>query len=196
MGGVVDKLDKLKGKGMTTEQFVEAKRRRFFAVLDVDKDGQVTRKDYEEFGKRSAADSRGDRKKKAQIREHFVKVWEKLFDVEGKRKQVNVDEFLAFLGKKEEAEELHKIYLDIASLLFEVVDFDADDIIQWQEFQIFYRLFGIANDNDTALKSFEAIDKDADGKINKEELVKAFLDFLVGKNQKSPYTQFFGPINN
>jgi len=175
----------------SSKSFFERKWLKFFSVLDTDKDGVVTKKDHELMGERFAAASAVDDARKAEIKQQFLSIWEKVIEADGKIQAITPKYFITLLSKQG-LQGLGSLYQPVCNLMFHVIDTDGDGFIQVAELQSFFRLF--CNDEKEATRAFAIIDSNNDGKISSEEFSTAFTDFLTGEDQQSPYRYFFGNL--
>lgn len=175
----------------SSKAFFEKKWLKFFTVLDTDKDGVVTRKDHELLGERFAAASHVDDARKAEMKQQFLTIWEKVLEADGKIQAITPKYFISLLSKQGLAG-LASLYQGICDIMFRVIDTDGDGFIQVAELQNFFRMF--CNDEQEATKAFAIIDTNNDGKISHDEFSTAFMDFLTGEDQQSPYRYFFGSL--
>jgi len=180
----------------SSKSFLERKRRKYFEVLDIDNDGLTSKKDWEEFGKRMTAESHTNKKSKEDFQKHLLSMWESIIEADGvKRDQINADEFIACLAKRD-PKEIRDANRHMAGYLFRLIDSDSDGILQWSEYTAFFKAVGIVGDEMTALNCFKAVDVDEDGKIDEKDLVHAFSEFMDGKHHRSPHRNFFGPLDS
>jgi Ca2+-binding EF-hand superfamily protein len=175
----------------SSKSFFERKWLKFFTVLDADKDGVVTKKDHELMGERFASASTLDEARKTEIKHQFLLIWEKVIEADGKTQAITPKYFISLLSKQG-LQGLGTLYQGVCDSMFKVIDTDGDGFIQVAELQNFFKLF--ANDDAEAIKAFAIIDTNNDGKISNEEFSTAFMDFLTGEDQKSPYRYFFGNL--
>ena len=79
-----------------------------------------------------------------------------------------------------------------ANLWFTMMDSDSDEEISFEEWMKFNIHFEI--DRDHAAKSFDALDEDKDGAIDRVEFVRNYIEFCRGTNENHPSRLMFGPI--
>jgi len=173
-------------------KLLDAKLRKFFGVLDTNGDGLVTREDHEEMGRRFAAASDVNDKRKEEIKQHFITIWETIFHRDGKVEEVDMPYFVDLMTSHG-LSGMKKICDGVTPIMFQAVDADGDGKIQPAEFRHFFALFK-CNDSG-ADRSFGTIDADGDGVLSGEEFRVAFTDFLCDEDETCPNRLFFGPLD-
>jgi len=143
------------------------------------------------MGERFAGATPLDDTKKAEIKNQFISIWEKVIEADGKTQAITPKYFISLLSKQG-LQGLWSVYEGVCDIMFRVIDTDGDGFIQVAELQNFFQLF--CNDEQEATKAFAIIDTNNDGKISREEFKTAFTDFLIGEDQESPYRYFFGNL--
>jgi len=177
---------------ITTEKFLKRKWRKFFAVLDVDHDGKVTLKDYETMGQRFAIASTVMEARRSEIEQHFVEIWNKVYNKDGKTSEVTVEQlFEKFDEFGNEA--MIQVCHETCPLLFQAIDADGDGFIQVEEFRNFFHL--LCEDDSLADRSFQMIDLNKDGVLSAEEFKEVWIEFLIGVDQTSPYQFLYGSLD-
>lgn len=79
-----------------------------------------------------------------------------------------------------------------AMATFKAIDTNADGIISKQEHAAFFQSYGIPVKFSPDV--FNVIDTNGDGEINEAEFVYAYVDFIMGEDESSPFSTFFGPL--
>jgi len=177
---------------LSTDEFLNKKWRKFFTILDVNHDGNVTREDHAEMGRRFAAAVLVSEERKAVIRQHFITIWETVFNLDGEIETVDFPYFMDLFNRNG-TEGFRKICEGVCPVMFEAVDENGDGVIHFPEFKNFFNLF--YKDDSHAVKSFDIINTTKDGKLTREEFYAAFTEFLSGVDQTSPYQYFFGELD-
>jgi len=85
------------GEELTQEKFLERKWLKFFTILDVDHDGLVTLEDHVMMGQRFAAASVVPEERKAVVRQHFITIWNTVFNLDEELTGVNEEEYMNLL---------------------------------------------------------------------------------------------------
>ncbi len=74
---------------------------------------------------------------------------------------------------------------------FEAIDTNQDGVIQWREFETFFKIIRV--DTAQAKESFEAIDTNKDGVLSKDEFIAAAVEFYISK-EDTPSKHFMGQL--
>jgi Ca2+-binding EF-hand superfamily protein len=180
------------GSELTEDEFLERKWRKFYTLLDIDHDGKVTLKEHEQLGQRFAAASQVSKERKVIIEQHFVNLWNALYNKDGQCEEIVVAVLLEKFAQTGRAN-LSKLCDDTCPLMFQAADADGDGFIQMEEFRNVSRLF--FKDDTNADKAFEMIDLDKDGKLSLAEFTEAWREFFSGVDQNSPYRFLFGSLD-
>ena len=177
---------------LTEEQkaFRLRKLRTCFARLDVDGDGYITTEDYKEMAKRFIEQGKLDDKKGKEITKALLEVCNLLGVKEGDK--MKLEEYLESAVKYCEDPKGPEVTKVPMSIKFDVVDINGDGFISPEEFQLFFKAMGIGESY--AKASFDGIDTDHNGLIDKKEFLEAVHEFLFGFDATSGATLFFGPL--
>jgi len=177
---------------LSTEEFQDKKWRKFFTILDADHNGKVSLNDHAEMGKRFAAAPSVPEERKDITRQHFVTIWETVFNLDADIQEVDHDYFMDLFRRNGTAG-FKKICDGVCPIMFAAIDEDGDGVIGRDEFRHFFRLF--YKDDSQADKSFGIIDTAKDNRLSFQEFKAAFTEFLSGVDQSSPYQFFFGELD-
>ena len=165
--------------------------------LDVNKDGFISREDYELMVTRLYEYRKLDEHKAELTRNAFMQ----LADMLGLKPGVKIP-------LEEAAKNANREYLDLAesanqktsllekshSLIFDVLDLNKDGCISLDEFKVYFHIMAPSVDETDVIESFNTIDRDKSGEITREEFIKAAIDFFHGFEESSIYSAFFGRL--
>jgi Ca2+-binding EF-hand superfamily protein len=176
------------------DEFLEKKWKRFFAMIDGDDDGKVSKKDHEEMGKRFADGAVCDKEHKEAIRKYFNEIWGKVYDPDNKKKELNFDEFHA-IYKAMGSATMTVIAKDVAGFIFKACDADQDGFFTLDDFQNFLKRFTSDRKVPWAAAAFKLAASPKDQKLSLEGFEKGFVEFLTGTDRKSIYLGFWGSLD-
>jgi len=167
----------------------------YFQRIDFDKDGSITRKDFEGMGERFVEAEKLDATAGASIKDKLNAVWDKYMSGVGKpgeaiTEPVFIDAMAGLVASN--AKDLADTLKGPLPLFFQAVDANGDDQIDQGEFKIFFEIFGLPKES--ADLSFQAIDTNSDGYLSKDEFVDAGSDFFVNEDTACPTKLFWGPL--
>ena len=91
---------------------------------------------------------------------------------------MSMEQHLDMTSKYTVDPEKQSVSRDAVSEFFDVVDTNGNGIISLQEFTVYFKCMGIAEEH--AKASFDAIDTDKDGFITRDEFVAAGSEFFNG----------------
>ena len=165
--------------------------------LDVNKDGFISREDYELMVTRLYEYRKLDADKAEQTRNAFMY----LADMLGLKPGVRIP-------LEEAAQNANKEYLDLATsadkgssllqkshnLIFDVLDINKDGRISLDEFKVYFHIMAPSVDEADIIHSFNIIDGDRNGEITRKEFINAAIDFFHGFEETSIYSAFFGRL--
>ena len=173
------------------------KMRRRMNTLDVNRDGFISREDYEQMATKLSYYRELSEDKAQLTRNAFMQ----LADILGLKPGVKIP-------IEEAAKNANREYLDLATkadkkssllhkshdLIFDALDINKDGHISADEFKIYYHIMAPSVDEADVIASFKAIDKDDSGEITRDEFIKATLEFFHGFDESSVYSAFFGRL--
>ncbi|GAB4236303.1 MAG: hypothetical protein Tsb0034_10820 [Ekhidna sp.] len=164
----------------------------FFNVLDHDGNGLLQALDFELVGSAISdiigySENSTDRLE-LKLRAHrlFVQV---LKDIDKKEAEITLKEWLRFFA--EVVLTKPNDYINQSSTyLFSLFDQDGDGYIDEKEYMDMFKAYGLYSAQ--AKKAFDLLDLNGDGQISGGELVKAFEDFFLSKDEKAAGNWIFG----
>jgi len=175
------------------DKFIERKLKTYFKRIDFDKDGAITRNDFEGMADRFVASEKLDAARGADLKSKLVQVWEHyLKGVVSDGTKLTEPVFVETVKKQLHSPKLKEALAGPLPIFFSAVDANADGKIQKDEFALFFQILGI--DPALAKDSFHAIDTNHDGDISLDEFVTAGTDFFTSEDEKSPSQYFWGPL--
>ena len=80
----------------------------------------------------------------------------------------------------------------LTASLFQIVDINEDGFISFEEWVAYHQIVGM--DTAHARASFDAIDTNHDGKISEDEFVKSHVEFFCSSENKLNSAILFGPL--
>ena len=158
---------------------------RAIRVRDADKDGVITRKDFE----------------------LIVQRYKDLGGISGEQLQESIMKMCDFVGlddtKQFTYEEFKRHHANfdnhskkintIFRTMFNGLDIDGEGVVSMKEWELHYRCMGL--DPKYAKASFEAMDTNGDGVVSLEEFVAYNLEFYSSTENKLNSAILFGPLD-
>lgn len=164
----------------------------YFTRIDFDKDGAITKKDFEGMAERFVSTEKLNEAKGNELRAKLIQVWEKYLKDGHEVSGLDQATFIATLKKQVTDPNLRQTLAGPLPLFFSAVDANGDGFIQQDEFQLFFQILGL--DPNFAPASFNAIDTNNDGKLSLDEFVTAGVDFFTSEDETNPNKFFWGPL--
>ena len=165
--------------------------------LDANKDGFISREDYELMTTKLQEYRQLDAEQTKQTHEAFMY----LADILGLKPGVKIP-------LEEAAKNANREYLDLTTsadkkstlleksqnLIFDVLDLDRSGSISVNEFKVYFHIMAPNVSEAEVIKTFNQIDENQNGEITREEFLKAAIDFYHGFEETSVYSAFFGRL--
>lgn len=170
---------------------------RLFVAYDLDNSGYLGWEDFEQFVKNVATQGGldGQATPYNSLLQKYAYRWMHLkgeADVDRSSK-IDLHEWLTYCeGVLQNDRKYHQEIDPIVNLIFDVFDADGDGFInqaEWRQFAWSFRCHSIY-----ARETFQAMDLDGDGKLEKSEIAEAFRMFYFNDEMRSPIARLFGPI--
>ncbi|GAA3649581.1 calcium binding protein CalD [Nonomuraea antimicrobica] len=171
---------------------------RSFDHIDVDGNGVITRDDLQGLGARllvgfgaSPAGAQGRR-----VADSFDDLWETLaaavdLDRDG---SITPDEYrTSVIASFIDGDRFEPVFRPAIEAVLALADTDGDGLIQPQELQLVHEAFGRSG-QDTE-HAFAALDHDADGALNRDELLYAVRDYYTSADPGAVGNLFFGRLS-
>jgi len=166
------------------------KMRTYFDRIDFDKDGAITRKDFEGMAARFA--DKLDSAKAQDLTANITNIWDKYLQAVGGGQPIAKDAFIAAMKSMAKDPGSKATLEGPLPLFFHAVDADSDGNITEEEFARFFSVLGL--DVAMAPASFQAIDTNGDGQLSIEEFTGAGSEFFLSEDPSKPTKLFFGPL--
>jgi len=168
------------------------KMRTYFDRIDFDKDGAITRADFEGMAKRFS--EKLDATKAADLTQTITNVWDKYLNAVGGGEAIKKDAFIAAMQKLKGDPSTKATLEGPLPLFFHAVDTDGDGMISEDEYRHFFSILGL--DPAMAPATFQAIDTNSDGLLSQDEFVCAGSEFFLSEDPSKPTKLFWGPLKN
>jgi hypothetical protein len=181
---------------MLTE-FQKQKLPALFALHDLNRDGVITRADFEEFTRRVAS-SRGWGLASAEYQEllsRFLTFWDGLAQTAsaGGAGWVTPTEWLDYWDRILGTPGMYdQIAAPIGRTLFTILDQDGDGAVTADEYASMYAHGGL--DPAEAAAAFARLDLDGDGRLSVDEVMQLADQFFRSENATDPGNLLFGPV--
>lgn len=163
----------------------------YFNRIDFDKDGAITRKDFESMAERFAKESEMKADHAKILMDSLTGVWDKFLASVAGGKGIDQGTFIESMKAQVKASDAKSVVEGPLPLFFRAVDTNEDNMISRDEYGIFFQMLGL--DPGMAPKSFDAIDTNNDGLLSQEEFIAAGSDFFINEGD-SPNKLFWGPL--
>jgi Ca2+-binding EF-hand superfamily protein len=172
--------------------FWQAKMRTYYARIDIDKDGSITRKDFVELAKRFEDGGDLNAEEKTRLEKNILDIWDLNLQPIAHVDVISQEKFLSCMLALCTDPEMRDALAGPLPYFFEAIDANHDNYISKPEYARFYKILGISGN--AADLSFDAIDTDKDGRLSKEEFVNAGLQFFYNEDQTAATKNFWGPL--
>lgn len=176
--------------------FWKRKMKTYFNRIDFDKDGSITKKDFEGMGDRFIEVDKLDTKAGKTLKGKLVDIWDKYISAVAEKDKesegISEESFIEAMGKLVKDPAMKDTLAGPLPIFFQAIDADGDGLIDVDEFKLFFRIFRLEESN--APSSFQAIDTDNDGKLTLDEFVTAGTDFFISETAACPTKLFWGPL--
>ena len=163
--------------------------------LDINKDGYISREDFELMGKKVAEHSEMKGEQAEATKNTFLKIADVLnlksgvkIPLEEAAKKANESLWLVSLAERD------AVLRDTHNLLFDAIDTDKNGHISAKEFKVYMSIFAPGTTEAEIDHSFDTIDTNKDGKISREEFIAAAEDFILGVEETEVSKVFLGRL--
>jgi Ca2+-binding EF-hand superfamily protein len=167
------------------------KMKTYFSRIDFDRDGAITRVDFERMAEKFATDSAMAPEHAKVLLDSLTGVWDKFLATVAEGKGISQEAFISSMQARVKDPASKAVVEGPLPLFFRAVDTNEDNMISRDEYGTFFNLLGL--DPAMAPASFDAIDTNADGFLSQEEFITAGSDFFFNQ-EDSPNKLFWGPL--
>jgi len=169
----------------------ERKLRTAFKRLDSDGNGFLTKKDVDQIAENVIRTGNFTGSEAEEIRNSYLEIWEKYVKPIGGGEAATCETYLEKL-KSHGKSALVLAMTQQLGVFFDAVDTNKDDLIQLQEFIIYFDAFGIKEE--IAKEAFKGLDTNHDGVLSREEFITAGKDWITLEEPSLPSDLFFGSL--
>ena len=165
------------------------------ARLDVDKDGVVSREDFELMSKRMSEYSNLSEAQAKRVRAGFLKIADLLHLKEGV--QFPVGEYVLKLSDTllSKSPDERKAMIQYGhSPVFDVIDTNGDGHISMEEFKVYLKVVAPDVTEKEAEHAFTTIDTNKNNEISRDEFYAAAEDFFYGVKETEVSRVFWGKL--
>ena len=163
--------------------------------LDLNKDGYISREDYQLMGKKLAEQSKMTEEQAKATNSELMKVAD-LFNLKSGVKlpleeaAKKASETILSMSPAERKESITVGH----NLLFDAIDTNKDGHISVNELKVYFNIIAPGISQAEVIHSFDTIDTDKNGEISREEFMTAAEDFLHGVEETELSKVFFGTL--
>jgi Ca2+-binding EF-hand superfamily protein len=183
-----------KGENDMPSDFWIKKMKTHYNVIDIDRDGAITPKDFVALADRFIEVGNLSDQEAASLRDRLNTIWENYWvgaDIDGDG-QVSENEYINTMTKVMEDSTAREGVGGPLYLLFKVIDTDRSGTISPSEHETFFKCMGINADH--SAETFAAIDADNDGFISEQEFASSGKAFFLSEDDNHPSRSFWGPL--
>jgi Ca2+-binding EF-hand superfamily protein len=176
-------------------KFQKLKLPKLFALHDLNRDGIISRADFEEYARRIAR-TRGwgpDSAEYNALLGRFLNFWNGLEQIAESRGSLNVTltEWYAYWDRILGTPGMYElIAAPIGRMVFTMLDHDGDGSVTGDEYAVVYKHGGL--DPDEAPAAFTRLDLDHDGRLSVAEVMTLLDQFFRSEDPAEPGNAFFG----
>jgi Ca2+-binding EF-hand superfamily protein len=176
--------------------FQKKKQGKVFQVFDLNKNGFLERGDYERAVENltRACGIKAGSPEYSHVHGKFIALWEQVQRyARASSDRVSLDEWLearsALINDRSQFEALMQ---STADTFFQLLDFNRDDIISYEEFTLFYKIYQM--DLSEAEENFKRLDTDGDGKVSRADARKLVEEFYYAQDPAAPGNWLYGKL--
>ncbi|KAI0209462.1 Sarcoplasmic calcium-binding protein [Lamellibrachia satsuma] len=172
--------------------FWKRKMKTYFNRIDFDKDGAITRADFEGMANRFNETGKLTSDRQADMMTTLTDVWDKYLSVLGGGTAIHQSQFVELMEKLINDPTMKDVVKGPLPLFFHCVDSNDDHLIDEAEYKKFFEILGL--DTSLATAAFQAIDTNKDGNISLDEFTDAGSLFFITQEDNCPNSLFWGPL--
>ena len=164
--------------------------------MDVNKDGFLSREDYDLMAKQLAEYGRLTEKQADSAYSGFMEIADTLNLTPGVKVplQEAIQRANTSLLSMPPEERKEKVHDGVLGIMFDVIDTGKEGYNSLEEVKAFYKVIAPEMSETEVMRAFELLDTAKDGKISREEFTAAAEDFLFGVEVTDVSKLFFGPL--
>ena len=173
---------------LCNNDFWKKKLRKAFENQDVDKDGFISRADYDLIISRYKEMGASER-----CTTKLQDTWEKMYKLWGitdHTVKFSIDEMIVIHGKVLQLVSKHTNMFDE---MFDSIDMNGNGEISFTEWDAHYKSMTIPSEH--ARASFDAMDTNRDGIVSKQEFYDYHIEFFLTTEDKLNSSILFGPLD-
>ncbi|MER7764868.1 EF-hand domain-containing protein [Streptomyces sp. NPDC097619] len=178
------------------EALIAAKLRRRFDLFDQDGDGLVTKEDYDLLAGRlaEAAGEAPDSPAARDLATAYDAGWTRISGELGRGEDAQLDEedFVSAWYAVATADGFDQVVLPVVDRVIEAMDADGDRQLDRAEFTRWLAAYGVGEQE--AATAFTTLDRDGDGRLGHDELVRAFEEYFTGTEPDLPGNALYGHL--
>lgn len=175
-------------------EFLRRKYRSYFRRLDVNKDGFLTRTDFEVLADRSCADEAPESPRRKTMRESYTRFYALIESLGSTPGKVSEEEWVEETAKSVNTPEYKRVLDDAIRICFALLDTNGDGYIQDHEYIRFFHSLRIPDHENVARIAFKTLDTSGSGELSLEEFRIAVTDFFYSEDESRPGTYYLGPL--
>ena len=190
-------LSKLRKMSYTEQQkaYHLRKMRTRAARLDINKDGFISREDYEIMSKRLTEYSKVTEEQAKRIHDTILAVADVQKLTGDTKYSVEVYATKGSEGMLQQPRERNLAFLhSFHNAIFDGIDTNSDGHISVEEFKVYLKVVAPDVTEDEAKHAFDVIDADKNGEISREEFLAGAEDFFFGVEETELAAAFMGKL--
>ena len=162
--------------------------------MDINRDGYLSREDFELMAKRLVENTSGITKEKT---EEIHAAFQKIADFTNLKPGLKIP-----LDEAAKIASHHYLFSGSASdkpsehhhILFDCIDTNSDGHISLEEFKVYFKVIGHDISDEEIKHSFDTLDSNSNGEISREEFIAAAMDFYFGVEETELSNAFYGNL--